>query len=67
MEEVLRQLHMIRYMAMGTGNGLRYVIGCNFGYIHEEDVEPTTTRSLLSRANVVAWLKKRKLERARNR
>ncbi len=28
-EEAAKQLLMLGYVPMGTGNGLRYVIGCN--------------------------------------
>jgi len=62
--EALKELPLVGYIPMGTGNGLGYVIGCkpdpNKSDNGEEKV--TTVKSRLSR--MLAMPKRRKLERA---
>ena len=53
---------------MGTGNGLGYVIGCKAGNkddnSDQDDIKKK--KSLLSRINVMSWMKRHsKVERAR--
>ncbi|KAL9179673.1 hypothetical protein ACHAXT_008963 [Thalassiosira profunda] len=61
-EEAVKQLPLLGYIPMGTGNGLGYVIGCKAS---DKNGNKVAKRSLLSRVNVFAMMKRRKLERAR--
>ena len=63
-EEAMQQLPVLAYIPMGTGNGLGYVIGCKAGKSSSNDVD-VPTKSILSKINVFTYMKRQKLERAR--
>jgi len=60
----LEQMPLVGYIPMGTGNGLGYVIGCKADNPNKDE-ESATKKSILSRVNVLSYMKQRKLDRAR--
>jgi len=64
-EEAMQQLPVLAYIPMGTGNGLGYVIGCKAGKESSNTGGEVSTKSILSKINVFTYMKRQKLERAR--
>eukprot|EP00970_Alexandrium_tamarense_P011598 scaffold2550_cov215-Alexandrium_tamarense.AAC.6 len=79
-EEAMEELPLIGYIPMGTGNGLGYVVGCrapkesqsaNVNKDHNdddgnhEDKQLVTKRPFLSKMNLLARLKRSRLENVR--
>jgi len=61
-EKALEQMPLVGYIPMGTGNGLGYVIGCK---VNNSEEREGAKKSIVSRLNVLSYMKQRKLERAR--
>ena len=68
-EDALRYLPTMGYIPMGTGNGLGYVIGCGWGKLDDDkndnDGKDKKSSSLLSKINILSYVKRQKLERTR--
>ncbi len=62
-EDAMKQLPVVGYLPMGTGNGLGYVVGCKHGSQTSNNEIPT--KSFVSRINLFTCVKRRKLQHAR--
>lgn len=61
-DDAMKQLPLVGYIPMGTGNGLGYVVGCK--YDSKEVNSEVPKKSLLSRMNLFTYAKRRKLQHA---
>ncbi|KAL7435803.1 hypothetical protein ACHAXH_005678 [Discostella pseudostelligera] len=62
-DEAMKQLPLVGYIPMGTGNGLGYVVGCK--YDSKEVNSEVPTKSLLSSMNLFTYAKRRKSQHVR--
>lgn len=62
-DDAMKQLPLVGYLPMGTGNGLGYVVGCKHDSKADKNEYPTMP--FFSRINLFTYRKRRKLQRTR--